>query len=101
MDILVTLGDEAAKTAGEEQILGSLYLAGLRVKTEGSSYVTLYKKEDHMGLVNVDAAIERIALDTLSWGDADGIGDGTKAGYVGLKDTLIKGVTASGPVSWT
>jgi len=100
MDILVTLGGEAAIAAGEEQILGSLYLAGLRVKTEGSSYVTLYKKEDHMGLgVNVDAAIERIALDTLSWGDADGIGDGTKAGYVGLKDTLIKGVTASGPVS--
>ena len=102
MDILVTLGDEAAIAAGQEQVLGSLYLAGLRVKTEGSSYVTLYKKEDHMGLgVNVDAAIERIALDTLSWGDADGIpGDGStgKAGYVGLKDTSILGVTASGPV---
>jgi len=119
MDILVTLGGEAAIAAGEEQILGSLYLAGLRVKTEGSSYVTLYKKEDHMGLgVNVDAAIERIALDTLSWGDADGFpmpvervpatgepgfidpgSTGRKAGYVGLKDTVIDGVTVSGPVS--
>jgi len=102
MDILVTLGDEAAKAAGEEQILGSLYLAGLRVKTNGSSYVTLYKKEDHMGLgVNVDAAIDRIALDTLSWGDADGIPGGNtgKAGYVGLKDTVIDGVTVSGPVA--
>jgi len=100
MDILVTLGGEAAIAAGEEQILGSLYLAGLRVKTNGSSYVTMYKKEDHMGIgVNVDAEIDRIALDTLSWGDADGIGDNTKAGYVGLKDTSIRGVTASGPVS--
>ena len=102
MDILVTLGGEAAIAAGEEQILGSLYLAGLRVKTNGSSYVTMYKKEDHMGIgVNVDAEIDRIALDTLSWGDADGIpGDGNtgKAGYVGLKDTSILGVTASGPV---
>ena len=106
MDILVTLGGEAAQAAGREQILGSLYLAGLRVKTNGSSYVTMYKVDGAMGIgVNVDAAIDRIRLDTLSWGDADGftgdtkIGDAGKAGYVGLKNTDISGIAVSGPVA--
>jgi len=100
MDINVTLGSEAAEATGQAQILGSLYIGGLSVKSNGSSYVTLYKKEGQMGLgVNVDAAIDRIRLDTLSWGDVDGIGGNTKAGFVGLKNTDISGIAVTGPVS--
>jgi len=100
MDINVTLGSEAAEATGQTQILGSLYIGGLSVKSNGSSYVTLYKKEGQMGLgVNVDAAIDRIGLKTLSWGDADGIGGNTKAGFVGLKNTDISGIAVTGPVS--
>ena len=100
MDINVTLGSEAAEATGQAQILGSLYIGGLSVKSNGSSYVTLYKKEGQMGLgVNVDAAIDRIGLKTLSWGDVDGIGGNTKAGFVGLKNTDISGIAVTGPVS--
>jgi len=60
----------------------------------------MYKNDGQMGIgVNVAAAIDRVALDTLSWGDADGIGGTSRAGYVGLKDTSIRGVTVSGPVA--
>ena len=100
MDIHVTLGSEAEKIAGQAQILGSLYVGGLSVKSNGSSYVTLYKQEGQMGLgVNVDVEIDQIRLNTLSWGDADGIGGNTKAGFVGLKNTDISGITVTGPVS--
>ena len=100
MDINVTLGSEAEKIAGRAQVLGSLYVGGLSVKSNGSSYVTLYKQEGQMGLgVNVDVELDKIRLNTLSWGDADGIGDNTKAGFVGLKNTDISGITVTGPVS--
>jgi hypothetical protein len=99
-DFNVTLGSKAAAIAGQDQILGSLYLDGLSVKSNGSSYVTLYKTDGQMGTsVNVDVTIDRIGLATLSWGDADGFpgaGNTGKAGYVGLKDTNIYGVTVSG-----
>ncbi len=102
MDIKVNLGSKAVAIAGQDQILGSLHLDGLSVKSNGSSYVTLYKTDGQMGIdVNVDVTIDRIGLATLSWGDADGCyhddADNTgKAGYVGLKDTNIYGVTVSG-----
>jgi hypothetical protein len=84
-----------------------IHLNGLSVKTNGSSYVTLYKHDGQMGInVNVDATIDRISLATLSLGDCDGFrvsnsfgNDFTKAGYVGLKNTNIVGVTASGFLS--
>ena len=52
----------------------------------------------------VDVTIDRIDLATLSWGDADGcrhddVRNTGNAGYVGLKDTSITGVTATGSVS--
>lgn len=106
-DFLWTLGSDAAKAAGREQVLGAFYLGGLNVKMSGKSYVTLHKDDGQMGIgIDVDAGIDRIKLAALSWGDADGfppspIGNTNKAGYVGLKDTDITTVTVSGPLTIT
>ena len=104
-DINVTLGSKAASIAGRDQILGTIYLEGLKVKTNGNSYVSMCIVEGKTAIYNkVDVTIDRIDLATLSWGDADGchhddVNNTGKAGYVGLKDTSITGVTASGSVS--
>ena len=107
-DITVTLGSKAASIAGgQDQILGTLYLQGLKVKTNGSSYATLCMVEGKTAIyTQVDVTIDRIDLATISWGDKDGCAEEhddasnpSKAGYVGLKDTSITDVTASGSVS--
>ena len=107
-DINVTLGSQAASIAGQDQILGTIYLQGLKVKTNGNSYATLCMVEGKTAIyTQVDVTIDRIDLATLSWGDANGCAEehdsegrnADKAGYVGLKDTSITGVTASGSVS--
>jgi hypothetical protein len=105
MDINVTLGSKAASSAGQDQVLGTIHLDGLVVRTNGSSYVTMYKTNGELGIgTDVDVKIDRISLATLSWGDADGCehedaSNTGKAGYVGLKNTTITNVTASGSVS--
>ena len=108
-DINVILGSKAASTNSTGccvNCLCSIHLDGLYVKVNGTSHVTMYKSDSQMGIgVNVNATIDRISLATLSLGDCDGYkgtnsfgADFTKAGYVGLKDTNIVGVTASGPM---
>jgi len=93
-DILVS---STLKNDPQPQILGSLYVSSMNMKFHENSYVTMYilNSEDGVG-VNVDVTLDRIGINTLSWGDADGIGPTTTAGYVGLKDTAITGVTAYG-----
>ena len=106
-DINVTLGSKAASIAGRDQTLGTIYLEGLKVKTNGNSYATLCMVEGKTAIYSqVDVMIDRIDLATISWGNADGCADEHdyvnntgKAGYVGLKNTSITGVTASGSVS--
>ena len=106
-DFLWTLGSDAAKAAGREQVLGAFALDRLSVKIGGDSYVTLQTDAGQMGIgIDIDAGIDRIDLAALSWGDADGfppspVGNTNKAGYVGLKDTAITGVTVSGPLTIT
>jgi hypothetical protein len=99
-DTNVTIGccsEGASSACCHDQILGSIHLDGLDVKTDGTSHVTMYKSDGQMGIgVNVDATIDRISLATLSWGDHDGYPGARKAGYVGLKDTNITVVTVSG-----
>jgi hypothetical protein len=105
MDINVTLGSKAASSTGQDQILGTIHLDGLYVKTNGSSYVTMYKTDGELGIgTDVDVKIDSIRLATLSWGDADGCHNGDagntcNAGYLGLKDTIITNVTAAGSVT--
>lgn len=103
----VILGSEDVTWCGSHNVLCSVHLDGLSVTTNGSSHVTLYKSDSKLGIgVNVDATIDRISLATLSLGDCDGFkgtnsfgNDFTNAGYFGLKDTNITGVTASGSLA--
>ena len=104
-DYNMTLGSKAAAIAGPDQILGTIYLAGLTVKTNGNSYVDLCIINGKPVIYSqVNVTIDRIDLATLSWGDDngcqhDGAGNTDKAGYVGLKNTRINDVTASGKVA--
>jgi len=93
-DILVT---STASNDPQRQILGSLYVSDMNMKFHENSYVTMYvlNSQDGVG-INVDVTIDKIGLKTLSWGDADGVGGNTTAGYVGLTDTTLTGVTANG-----
>jgi hypothetical protein len=105
----VTLGPSKATSSTTccMNCLCSIHLDGLYVKVNGTSYVTLYKSEGQLGIsTDVDVTIDRIRLATLSFGDCDGFtkagslgNDFTNAGYVGLKDTNIIGVTASGSLA--
>ena len=36
-DINVTLGSQADSNAGQDQVLGTIYLQGLKVKTDGTA----------------------------------------------------------------
>ena len=93
-DILVT---STATNDPKPQVLGSLYVSDMNMKFHENSYVTMYMLNSQDGVgINVDVTLDRIGLNTVSWGDADGIGGGSTAGYVGLKDTSLTGVTAYG-----
>ena len=84
----------------QDKLLGSLHLDGVAVKVNGNSYVTMYKAKGRQGIgIDVDATIDHIELATFSWGDPDGFRGASDAGYVGLKDTSITGVTAFGSLS--
>ena len=93
-DILVT---STLENDPQPQILGSLYVSSMDMKFHENSFVTMYivNSQDGVG-VNVDVTLDRIGINTLSWGDADGIGGTTTAGYAGLRDTALTGVTAYG-----
>jgi hypothetical protein len=93
-DILVT---STPVNDPSPQILGSLYVSSMDMKFRENSFVTMYvlNSQDGVG-VNVDVALDRIGIQTLSWGDADGVGGTSAAGYVGLRDTAVTGVTAYG-----
>ena len=72
-DINVTLGSEAASSAGQDQILGTIYIEDLQVKTDGNSYVTLSMIEGQTAIYSqVDVKIDSIDIATISWGDANG-----------------------------
>ena len=96
--------DATSACCQKDQILGTIHLDGLKVKTNESSYITMTITEGQtrLGVKLDDVTIDRISLATLSWGDADGFpgaGNTSKAGYVGLKDTYITNVTVSGSLA--
>jgi len=99
-DTLVTLNSEGAAWCGSQNVFCSIHLDGVIVKTNGSSYVKMYKADSRTGIgVDLDVTIDRISLATLSLGDCDGFTGARHAGYVGLKNTNITEVTASGNVA--
>jgi len=97
----VALG--ASKT-NLNQTLGSFYLGNLHNMAVNGSldlHVGNSGSTVTQGVVlnfnNVTVA--SLTIDSLSWGDIDGIGGGSSAGYVGLKDLNITNLVISGPVS--
>lgn len=99
-DTLATLNSEGAAWCGSQNVFSCIHLDGLSVKTNGNSYVTMYKVDNKMGIgTDLDVKIDRISLATLSLGDCDGFTGARHAGYVGLKNTIITEVTASGSVT--
>ena len=99
-DTLVILGSKDAAWCGSQNVLSCIHLDGLSIKINGNSYVTMSKSDSKMGIgVDLDVTIDSISLATLSLGDCDGFAGARKAGYVGLKNTNITDVTASGTLA--
>ena len=96
MDATVALGD--AKT-NLNQELGSIYVSGLTVTLGGA--VKVMAHSGTTGVV-IDLNTLTVAISgnpTISWGDSDGIGGTTTAGYVGITGLAISGLTIAGQVS--
>jgi hypothetical protein len=80
--------------------LGSIYLGGLDVFVNGGSYVDIYARgAAQQGVVlGLAVTIDKLNIDTLAWGDSDGIGGTTSAGWVGLTGLKITNLTINGTV---
>jgi hypothetical protein len=104
------VGTPTAPYANYGQQMGSLEIDNLTVLmgNEGSIDISGRKQGTNSanGLVNqgVDIGINTLTIDwmkiqTVAWGDADGLGLATTAGYVGLYYTLVKDVVINGGIS--
>jgi len=114
LETKVGLGSDPA--AGLNQELGSVYMKNVVVWVDGGSYVDIYngRGAGTQGVtLGLSVTLDKLSIDTLSWGDADGIvvNDPTgapvpatsniarKAGYVGLEYLSIASLGIYGPVT--
>jgi len=82
------------------QFLGSLYLGGLIMKMEGDVDIHTPSATTQGVVLEMNAKFSQFTLNTLSWGDADGIGPGAgTAGYMGWRNVEIGGLQLDGKVS--
>jgi hypothetical protein len=82
------------------QELGNIYISGLNVTVNGN--LQLGARADGTQGVTINLSNLSVAINgtsTISWGDTDGIGGTTTAGYVGLKNLAIVGLVLNGPVT--
>lgn len=119
------LGPTLANVPDMKYTLGSLYLDNLYLRLGGDSYVDIYNdRATGQGVsLAVNATIRNFSIDTLAWGDTDGIDwafttdtngvygnhstDATlqttavaaDTGWVGLKDLEIAKITAAGDLT--
>lgn len=110
MNIPVALGGSTVPTDPPDdqipnlnQTLGSVYMSGLMVRILGSSYVDIYNgRAGAQGVtLGLDVTVKSLKITQLSWGDADGFvgfGNTEEAGYVGLENLTIDGLTVKGKV---
>jgi hypothetical protein len=80
--------------------LGSIYLAGLDMYVNGGSYVDIYARSaTEQGVVlGLNVTIDKLNINTLAWGDSDGIQGTTSEGWVGLTGLKITNLTIIGTV---
>jgi hypothetical protein len=77
-------------------VLGTLYLKQLALNVGGSvSFYDLSDKNLAAG-VSFDLNVSELTLDTLAWGDPDGVGGKTTVGYVGLRHLAINKLAIAG-----
>jgi len=120
------LGPTAALVPDMKYTLGSLYLDTLSLRLGGDSYVDIYNdRATGQGVsLAVNATIRNFSIDTLAWGDTDGIdwtfstdtttgvygvhstdttlqttADAAVTGWVGLKNLDIAKITAAGDLT--
>jgi len=120
------LGPTAANIPNMKYTLGSLYLDTLSLRVGGDSYVDIYNdRSTGQGVsLAVNATIRNFSIDTLAWGDTDGIdwafstdtttgvygvhstdttlqttADAAVTGWVGLKNLDIAKITAAGDLT--
>lgn len=90
---------------GATDTLGSIYMSDLDI-TFDTGYVDIYNYNGKSGVVlDFGLAIASFDIDTISWGDADGVSAGftttniDNPGYVGLKDLNLTNLTVGGIVT--
>lgn len=94
----IGLGATAEDAIAGDQSLGVISMGGTDIVFDGSSYMDIYAGDD-CG-VNIYQEINglELSLGYLSYGDTDGFGGYTAAGYVGLADLSDVVVDMSGTV---
>jgi hypothetical protein len=94
VDATVALGN-AGNNLNQE--LGSIYISSLTATITGSVQISAHSATQGVVLdLNLGIAVTPF---TFAWGDSDGMGAGTTAGYVGLKALTITGLTLVGEVT--
>ena len=79
------------------QVLGSIYLGGLNMDINGN--VDIHTPSPSTQGIVLDLNLtSNLHIDALSWGDADGIGGNTTAGYRGWRNVNIKGLSLAGSI---
>jgi hypothetical protein len=84
------------------QVLGSLYLGGLNMNINGSVDIHPPSVSTQGIVFGLNITPSDLYIAALSWGNADGFGGTTTAstaGYVGLRNLAIVGLTIAGNVS--
>ena len=90
------------------QVLGSVYIGGLKTSMSGSVDIHTPSASTQGIVLELDANFPTLTMNALSWGDKDGLGIGTPdpvtgitpaAGYVGLRDLAIDDLKVAGRVS--
>jgi hypothetical protein len=84
-----------------DNTMGQIYLGGLDVFINAGSYVDISAKgiATQGVLLGLNVIIDKLNIATLAWGDSDGIGTGTTAGWVGLTGLAITNLTVKGAVT--
>jgi len=91
------LGPERTNLSQE---LGELYVSGATVIVYGDLQIGARADGTQGVTINLaDLSVDISTGLTVSWGDLDGIGAGTTAGYVGLSNLNIVGLSLSGNVT--
>ena len=81
------------------QVLGSIYLEGLKLVMDGTVDIHPPSVSTQGIVLDLNLNFSKFTVGTLSWGDSDGIGGTSTAGYVGWRNLVITGLTLAGRIS--